>query len=158
MKRSGLIRRTPLKRSTKPLRRCRGGARARRKEKAKQEVRHEYLFTHRLCQLCEILRPGMRANLATEPHHIFGRNWKGSDCEANLCAVCWRCHGIVGRTNEGKVIACYAKWRWCEWRPDELSAGVGYSVTGKFEIWGDRISDAAQRMAFTLITAPAHGD
>jgi len=90
MKRSPLKRKTPLKRSTKPLKRTRLSPVSKKQQKRLRDysaVRKDYLDEHPVCEAC-LQRP------AEEIHHKEGRGSKTAD-PTTFMSICRRCHNWI---------------------------------------------------------------
>lgn len=102
-----MIRRSPLSRSTKPLKRTRIRRRALPKPPSVLHPLKRYPLPPEeyaaLCQrvfrrsegFCEATTPGgsrCMSPMICDPHHIIRRSRGGQDLESNLIAVCRPCH------------------------------------------------------------------
>lgn len=120
MKRGGPLKRTPLNRGTKPLRRV---SKTNSKPHRDRSVIDAYRDSHTTCFNCGESRDHI--------HHLFKGHRSRVDHEANIIAVCWECHQIDdSEPVEFKIRCLHWKWKNGELDVEALSRISGERLEG----------------------------
>jgi hypothetical protein len=103
------------------------------------DQRNEHLILFPFCELCPLLRPGLRPQPAVEPHHPFGRRYKGCHTHHGIVSTCRECHDRVERHGWGKAVAILAKQRSGTLDLDWTSQLVGFNIRAMMGGWTENL-------------------